>query len=135
MGATTLRLPEVALTPDQAPEAAQLVASLLDQVSVDVAPLVTLTGLALIDTVVAWAAYAANDSAMRGSTTLRNSAHKLPIHRDDISFCMVFFPKHMVGTLRFMRPTYQSAQVLDRIKQSNVVANISGTDDQLCQSR
>ena len=64
----TLWLPEVALMPDQAPEAAQLVAPAEDQVSVDAAPLVTLAGLALIVTVGAAAAVTLNASAMLRSS-------------------------------------------------------------------
>ena len=44
-------LPEVGLAPDQPPEAAQLVASVDDQVSVDALPEVTVVGLALSVTV------------------------------------------------------------------------------------
>ena len=44
-------LPEVALAPDQAPEAVQDVALVEDQVSVEEPPLVTDVGFALIDTV------------------------------------------------------------------------------------
>ena len=49
----TLWLPEAALIPDQAPEAAQVVAALLYQVRVEGLPLVTLTGLALRESVAA----------------------------------------------------------------------------------
>jgi hypothetical protein len=43
--------PLVASAPDQPPEAVQAVALLEDQVNVDVPPLATLVGLALIETV------------------------------------------------------------------------------------
>lgn len=43
--------PDVALSPDQAPEAAHELALVDDQVSVDMPPLVTAVGLALSDTV------------------------------------------------------------------------------------
>jgi hypothetical protein len=63
----TLWLPDLDLGPDQAPEAAQLVAFVEDQVRIDAAPLVTLAGLALIDSVAAWTAVTPNDSAMPAS--------------------------------------------------------------------
>ena len=44
-------LPEVALVPDQPPEAVQLVALVEDQVSVEAAPLTTDVGFAVNDTV------------------------------------------------------------------------------------
>ena len=69
-------LPLVALLPLQVPEAAQFVASLLDQVRVEAAPLVTLAGLALIKTVAAWAAVTLNASAMPHSTPTRHHANK-----------------------------------------------------------
>ena len=79
-GAMTLWLPEVALMPDHAPEAAQLVASVEVQVRVDAAPLVTLVGLALIESVAAWAVWAAQESTMTGSAAMRNVANKLRFH-------------------------------------------------------
>jgi hypothetical protein len=42
-----LALPLVALVPDQPPEAVQLVALLVDQLSVEAVPLLTLAGVAL----------------------------------------------------------------------------------------
>ena len=53
--------------PDQSPEAAQLVAAVEDQVRVDVPPLVIFVGLALIETVAAWAAGRPKNSAMPSS--------------------------------------------------------------------
>ena len=44
-------LPEVALVPDQSPEAAQVVALVEDQISVEDPPLVTDVGFAVSDTV------------------------------------------------------------------------------------
>jgi hypothetical protein len=51
VSATVVSLPEVALVPDQAPEAVQDVAFVEDQVSVEDPPLATDAGLAASDTV------------------------------------------------------------------------------------
>lgn len=71
LGAMTLWLPEAALTPDHAPEAAQLVAPVEVQVRVDEAPVLTLKGLALMESVAAWAAVTQNNSAMPASIQCR----------------------------------------------------------------
>jgi len=51
VSATVVSLPEVALVPDQAPEAAQDVAFVEDQVSIEDTPFATDGGLAASDTV------------------------------------------------------------------------------------
>ena len=100
LGAMTLRLPEMALMPDQAPEAAQLVASLLDQVIVDGVPLVTLTGLALRDRVAAWAKGEIHNSARKVSASMSKTALKLLRHPANIGFCMVLLLKKILDESR-----------------------------------
>jgi hypothetical protein len=51
VSAVVVCVPDVALVPDQAPEAVQLVAFVDDHVSTEVPPLITLVGLALSETV------------------------------------------------------------------------------------
>ena len=88
--------------PDQAPEAAQLVASVEDQVRVDAAPLVTLAGLALIDSVAAWA-LTAHTSAMTGSAAMRNRANKFFLREIEIGFITVHFLKFIGVEMDQMR--------------------------------
>ena len=93
----TLWLPEAALIPDQAPEAAQFVASLLDQVRVEGLPLVTLMGLALTVSVAAWATLAQYASVMPQSTPTRNHANKCLFDGTDAGFVMVIFLNFIGG--------------------------------------
>ena len=92
MGATTLWLPEVALTPDQAPDAAQLVAPVEDQVIVEEAPVLTLRGLSLMGSVAAWA-LTAHARATTGSAAMRNAVNKLLFQGAEIGFVTGFFLK------------------------------------------
>ena len=63
--------------PDQSPLAAQIVAPVEDQVRVDATPLVTLVGLALIETVAAKAAVTPNDNATLSASPAVSGAHGL----------------------------------------------------------
>ena len=92
----TLRLPEVALTPDHAPEAAQLVASVEVQVRVDAAPVLTLMGLALMESVAAWATL---HSAMTGSAAIRKRANKFFLRELEIVFVTILFLKFIGARL------------------------------------
>ena len=96
----TLWLPEVALIPDQSPLAAQLVASVEDQVRVEGEPLLTFAGLALIVTVGAAAAVMLNASAMLSSSDTCSKSFRRAVV--DIRFgmglfCRDDFPEYSSG--------------------------------------
>ena len=86
--------------PDHAPEAAQLVASVEDQVRVDAAPVLTLKGLALMESVAAWATL---HSAMTGSAAIRNRANKFFLREIEIGFITVHFLKFIGVEMDQMR--------------------------------
>ena len=97
MPAMTLWLPEAALTPDQSPLAAQLVASVEDQVRIEGEPLLTLGGLALIVSVGAAAAGILNESAMLRSTDTCSMSFRCALA--EIRFGMGAFLQRFSGAL------------------------------------